>query len=131
MQCPHCGKVNLVGALSCARCARSLPLSAPMPLPGTAQSPVPCVGGGWKPLATGSLGSRSTPHPGRLVARGHIVGTVRGFQSRTESTYSLFLRQQRSWIVWTFRVERFDSQGNLLQRVPVELRGLNFNGAIN
>jgi len=124
----------------CLRCAHPLPTpvvatSAPA---GSAQSAgrgspnIVGPGGlnGWSP-DTAALSPQHVAQHRRSVRSGHTVGTVRGFQSRTETTYSFFLRQQRSWIVWTFRVEQFDSQGNVQARTPVELRGLSFAGAIS
>src|SRR5262245_37349608 len=56
-----------------------------------------------------------------------ISGDVRGFQTRTESRGP----QHPQYIVWTFRVERFDSDGNQLPPVPVEMRSKSFQGFIN
>jgi hypothetical protein len=55
-----------------------------------------------------------------------IVGEVRGFQNRSESS-----GPQHQTIVWTFRVERFDPSGNRLPPVPVEMRSKSFRGFIN
>lgn len=54
-----------------------------------------------------------------------LVGQVRAFQSRTEPYGE---SSQRT--IWSFRVERFDDDGNLVLRVPVEMRGITFRGSI-
>src|SRR5262245_31887890 len=54
-----------------------------------------------------------------------VVGTVGGFQARTESG-GQFQNQ-----VWTFRVERFDAEGNRLQPIPVEIRFREIRGFIS
>jgi hypothetical protein len=41
------------------------------------------------------------------------------------------INQSINWIIWSFRVDSFDTQGNLLNRVPIEMRGRSFLGAIN
>jgi hypothetical protein len=56
---------------------------------------------------------------------GHIVGEVRGLQSRSETELD------RPRIVWTFRLERYDASGNRLRPVPVEIKGFEFYGSIN
>ncbi|MGY1636022.1 hypothetical protein ACI78V_05120 [Geodermatophilus sp. SYSU D00742] len=37
----------------------------------------------------------------------------------------------RMALVWTFRVERYDSAGNRLPPTPVLMRGFSFNGALH
>jgi hypothetical protein len=59
--------------------------------------------------------------------RSAITGEARGFQSRTESRGP----QSPAEIVWTFRVERYDTDGNRLPPVPVEMRSDSFEGFIN
>jgi hypothetical protein len=65
------------------------------------------------------------------AAKDYIRGTVRGFQARTETTYSLLQKQVWNLNVWTFRIERRDSHGNRLQPVPAEMRGYWFSGFLN
>jgi len=52
-------------------------------------------------------------------------GVARAVQARTEEAGEL------SVLVWTFRVEQYDSSGNRLPPIPVELRGTSFEGAIS
>jgi hypothetical protein len=47
-------------------------------------------------------------------------------QQRTES-----MGQQNSRTIWTFRLERYDSNGNRLRPVQVEMRGLAFEGSLS
>lgn len=49
-----------------------------------------------------------------------IVGEVRGFVARTEEKIT----------IWNFRLERYDSAGNRLVPVPVEMHGWQFKGFI-
>ncbi len=48
---------------------------------------------------------------------------VGGFKERTEQTLT---RQPR--IIWTLRVERYDTEGNRLRSVPVTMQGRSFLG---
>lgn len=52
-------------------------------------------------------------------------GNVSGFRPRTEQAGRGYVT------IWDFRIERFDPQGRPLPRVPVEMRGTRFDGAIN
>ncbi|MFF9621859.1 hypothetical protein [Streptomyces griseosporeus] len=54
-----------------------------------------------------------------------VEGVVRGAQLRTE-----YRGEHASEVIWTFRVERYDTVGNLLSLVPVEMRGLTFEGSV-
>ena len=58
-----------------------------------------------------------------------ITGEVRGIQQRSEqgSPYD----QAGAWTIWTFKVERYDSAGNRLPPVPVEMRGRSFEGFVS
>jgi hypothetical protein len=54
------------------------------------------------------------------------VGQVRGLQARSEPYV-----EGAQQTVWSFRVERYDAAtGDRVLLVPVELRGLHFDGAI-
>jgi hypothetical protein len=54
------------------------------------------------------------------------VGQVRGIQVRSEP-----YGQGEQQTVWSFRVERYDpATGDRLLLVPVEIRGLSFEGSI-
>lgn len=72
-------------------------------------------------LAEVALGSSTTQQH-----RGRIEGEVRNLQERQETDNS-----QKTWTVWSFRVESFDKAGNRLQPVPVEMRGRAFQGMLN
>lgn len=96
------------------------------------------VGAGWSPskpppvketpyshalsnLVNVVAGNKSRQHP-----RGKIVGEVRNLQERHETDNS-----QKTWTIWSFRVESFDRTGNRMQPVPVEMRGRTFQGMLN
>ncbi len=54
-----------------------------------------------------------------------VKGYVSGFSTRSELA-------GREWVtIWDFRLERVDDDGNPLPRVPVALKGMHFNSAIN
>lgn len=55
-----------------------------------------------------------------------IRGYVSGFRTRMEQTGPTVYVT-----VWDFRLERVDESGQPLPRVPVAIRGLTFDGAIN
>lgn len=60
-----------------------------------------------------------------VPAGGTVEGQVRGLQLRTEQ------RGQSDFeSVWTFRVERYDEAGRRVMLVPVEMRGISFEGAL-
>lgn len=62
----------------------------------------------------------------RAGMRGSIVGEARGVQERQEGGSSA----PQPSIIWSFRVERYDEAGNRLPPVPVEMRGIGFDGFI-
>ena len=150
MQCPSCGKDNRAGASFCGRC--QYVFTPAQAAPGsTNRAPKP-GGAGWgaadstrvssassataqrqyAPAATPAHAQGNTRHtPPVALRRGYILGNVRGFQSRTENQSSLSTPQApRIWTIWTFRVECLDTQGNRIALVPVEMRGLSFQGSI-
>src|SRR4029450_1805533 len=55
-----------------------------------------------------------------------IIGTVGGFQSHTKQT----LNTGRNKIIWTFRIERFDAEGNRQPLVPVQMTARSFDGFV-
>ncbi len=78
-------------------------------------------------------------------ADAQFEGEVQDFQQRTEQTIEA--RSTNSggttfwgndpvqhvtitWHVWTFRVVRYDAQGNALPPIPVEMRSTSFEGGI-
>ena len=78
-------------------------------------------------------------------ANAQFEGEVQDFQQRTEQTSEA--RSTNSdgtnfwgndpvqhvtitWHVWTFRVVRYDAQGNALPSIPVEMRSTSFEGGI-
>ncbi|MGW0390338.1 hypothetical protein ACWDYJ_05430 [Streptomyces sp. NPDC003042] len=69
---------------------------------------------------------REEPPPRTVVRPGETVeGQVRGLQTRAEQ------RGQSDYeSVWTFRLERYDDAGRRVALVPVEMRGLTFEGAL-
>lgn len=88
-------------------------------------------GGGWSPPPTGgpTHGRRKhgIPRPRSEVPKGAILGEVRGLQPHVEQDP---LDYQQQWTVWAFRVQQFDTAGNLLSQVPVEMRGRALRGAL-
>ncbi|NUU21918.1 MAG: hypothetical protein HOV68_10460 [Streptomycetaceae bacterium] len=54
-----------------------------------------------------------------------VEGQVRGIQVRSE-----YRGESQSEAIWTFRVERYDNAGNRVLLVPVEMRGLTFEGSV-
>lgn len=63
--------------------------------------------------------------PMRGSGKATLVGEARSLQQRTES-----MGQDASRSVWAFRLERYDSSGNRLRPVQVEMRGLKFEGSL-
>lgn len=55
----------------------------------------------------------------------HLIGEVRSFQPYQESGSKANIQ------IWTFKLERFDADGNALSPVPVEMRARSFAGFIN
>jgi hypothetical protein len=55
-----------------------------------------------------------------------VEGHARGVQTRSER-----MSDTASESVWTFRVERYDEAGNRVLLVPVEMRGLSFEGSLS
>jgi hypothetical protein len=53
-----------------------------------------------------------------------VRGQVSAFQQRFESA------GQRSILVWDFRLERKTEAGEPLPRVPIEMRGVTFDGSL-
>lgn len=51
---------------------------------------------------------------------------MRGVQARSESR-----GDQGSESIWTFRIERYDDSGNRVSLIPVEMRGLTFEGSVS
>ncbi|MFJ1560816.1 hypothetical protein [Streptomyces mirabilis] len=68
-------------------------------------------------------------HGPAAVADGTTIaeGQVRSVQ--VQSTYRGENTQSKT--VWTFRIERYDDAGNRILLIPVEMRGLTFEGSIN
>lgn len=99
----------------------------PTSLPETGGSSSGPVGVGWKPKG-GSIGERpttateDTTKPPLPFSKTKIVWNVRGLGQRTA---------QPNMQVYSFRVERFDAQGNRLPAVTVEMKGIGFEGSLN
>lgn len=55
-----------------------------------------------------------------------FIGIVRDFQVRQEQW-----GESGGEEIWNFRVERYDANGNALQQIPVEMRGLSFSGSVS
>jgi hypothetical protein len=71
-------------------------------------------------------GKLATPKAPKYTVKGNrVIGEVREFRERHET------EGQLSWIIWSFRVERYDATGNRLQPVPVEMKGMTFDGTMS
>lgn len=55
-----------------------------------------------------------------------IDGQVKGLQARSEGGGGESVTET----IWTFRIERYDEAGNRVALVPVEMRGLRFDGSL-
>lgn len=71
------------------------------------------------------LGSSSARHEPRR-GRTSVQGQVRGIQQRSES-----FGEGGSMTIWTFRIERYDPSGNRLPPIPVQMRGISFEGSLS
>ncbi|MDQ4096675.1 MAG: hypothetical protein M3144_02235, partial [Actinomycetota bacterium] len=82
--------------------------------------------------SVGGLGAAApsvATEPDRLQRPGRGHARVRGEARAVRQRSERFGETMRE--VWTFRVERYDDRGNRRAPVPVEMRGLQFDGAIN
>ncbi len=71
-------------------------------------------------------GAASETHTPKFSAKGNrVIGEVREFRERRETEGNF------TWTIWSFRVERYDESGNRMQPVPVEIRGMKFEGTIS
>jgi len=62
----------------------------------------------------------------KFSARGNrVIGEVREFRERRETEGNF------TWTIWSFRVERYDASGNQMPPVPVEIKGMKFEGTIS
>jgi hypothetical protein len=89
--------------------------------PGGGQWSHPGSEGHDHPAAAGPSGASALP------SGGLVVGSARDVQTRADTDW--FTKSQHS--VLAFRVESFDESGNLELLVPVEMRGLAFEGFLN
>jgi hypothetical protein len=102
-----------------------------------AGSPAGPRGAGWRPSssvepapdAPPAHADREEPREQEFLAdvsrRGRVRGQARAVKQRTER-YGKSSKE-----VISFRIERYDSAGNRLQPVGVELRGYGFQGSVN
>ncbi len=81
--------------------------SAPPPRPPPPPRPAP---------------ARPAPEPRR--GRATVQGQVRGIQQRNGG-------EQGSGVAWAFRIERYDQDGNRLQPIPAQMRGIAFEGSFS
>ncbi len=81
--------------------------SAPPPRPPPPPRPAP---------------ARPAPEPRR--GRATVQGQVRGIQQRN-------CGEQGSGVAWAFRIERYDQDGNRLQPIPAQMRGIAFEGSFS
>lgn len=122
--CPSCGAEAGRAARYCPGCGEAI-AGAPV---APSRSP---AGGGWRPSTptpTPPAPGPSAPTSARLAggpAGAVVEGQARGVQARVERRGDNAHQE-----VWTFRVERFDEAGDRVLLVPVEMRGLGFEGSI-
>jgi hypothetical protein len=74
---------------------------------------------------TTAAGPRAERAPPPATGRATVSGQARGIQQRTESIGSGSLG------VWTFRIERYDRDGNRLPPIPAQMRGVVFEGSVS
>jgi hypothetical protein len=123
LKCVNCGAGVSPDTSTCPACGHSV---------ATPQSASPGNGAGWSPGPAPSSTQPDAdddhlsgpPELGQDVPR-EVVGLARGVQTRSEQ-----LGESHHETVWTFRVERYDEAGNRELLVPVEMRGLRFEGSI-
>ncbi len=149
-----CGYENRVGVAYCDRCRKALtqPCQAcGEPVPSGSPKCSACgAAAGQPPLAPSSPPQHpprtawgepgeATPPPappppgnwggnvyGSTQGDTEFVGIVRDFQVRQEQW-----AERGGEEIWNFRVERYDANGNALQQIPVEMRGLSFSGSVS
>lgn len=138
MQCPSCGFQNQPNARFCNSCGVRLSQAGAVQPPLGTQSPGP-AGSGWQspttvnqPLPSSSppkwVASPTSVNPPQSRRPGALAGTARNIQLRSEppGTGSYGATQ-----VLTFRLEQYDSRGNRIKTLPVEMRGFSITGFIN
>lgn len=147
--CENCGGQVAVGTRVCTQCGHTMrglgPESGPEARGSAAATPPTppdgdVLGGEWDPKPRPPAGppQREPPRaprqaarpnaPGPVPAMGHgqaVEGMVRGVQMRIEQ------RNEMAPSVWTFRLERYDDSGKRVMLVPVEMRGIGFEGSIH
>jgi hypothetical protein len=147
MQCSVCGNQVNSGAQFCQTCGQNLSQSPALP-PGrdaaqraqggaASSSPQPVSSQSTSSPAhnagaAGHLASAEVPRPISPSARpplASVAGIVRSFHSRVETPP--VGPPSASLTVWTFRVEVMDATGNVVVRVPIEMRALSLRGAVH
>ncbi|MFF9158421.1 hypothetical protein ACF1AB_40060 [Streptomyces sp. NPDC014846] len=147
LTCANCGAAITPDARVCGRCGRTIPDLPPSDAPARpaypAQRPAGGAfrpgGGGWRPApevhntgppekpdgepAPASMGFGPTSLPNGDL---RVEGQARDVRTRTESR-----GENASETIWTFRVERYDATGNRIALIPVEMRGLTFEGSLD
>lgn len=122
MYCSQCGHNNPSGVTQCENCdavlaPKATPQAQPSPQPPSKLQPfVPPQS---QPTYTHSPGNGSEDY----MRPDAIRGIVNGFQERSEGS-------DNKEIVWSFLVHVRDENGTVVERVPVEMRGISFIGAI-
>ncbi|OFB35760.1 hypothetical protein BA059_27810 [Mycolicibacterium sp. (ex Dasyatis americana)] len=95
----------------------------PVPVPDSEPTP-PDTGGHTAPLEIPDVRERSSSPETMRLAMLTILGTVRDVQKRPSG-------RDGEEEVWTFRVERYESTGEVHTAVPVELRGNSITGELS
>jgi hypothetical protein len=136
--CSNCGEENRAGAKYCSNCGQRLLPAVSHQDPGSDERGI--AGAAWEPptdVEEVTQPSIDDPLPEPTMVRyasvgDAIIGQARIVQVRTEqkNPYELLKVGDRSESILTFRVERFDEDGNRLPFVPVEMRASRFEGSM-
>ena len=76
--------------------------------------------------ATGPPATGPIPQGAEDVPSGTVVGQAHRIEARTET-----IGQGTHQTVVTFRVERYDDAGNQILMVPVQMKGLSYEGSVS
>jgi hypothetical protein len=136
MYCPSCGFANMAASRQCEQCGDLLPLkesAAGRAAQASSRTSTLTADSDVRkqdiplPLEPKRQPQRATVPTVQQAHRfsSSVQGCVSGFQQRTETNIS-----GRPEQVWAFRVDVYDGSGDLVQRFPVEMRGISLSGIV-